>query len=126
MRIHSYEWKFVTLIFENQLNYMLIRRYRKIKQSKANIISLAFGHLFVNQLSVETYSPPILTQRPPILFRVILLWFYAHSLAFFILFYAHLIEILCHFMPFSQCGGKELIEIICMKVKTTVFRRKIS
>ena len=32
MRIHSHEWKFVTLIFENQLNYVLIRGYKKNKQ----------------------------------------------------------------------------------------------
>ena len=36
MRIHSHEWKFVTLIFENQLNYDVIRGYKKNKQQQTN------------------------------------------------------------------------------------------
>ena len=34
MRIHSHEWKFVTLIFENQLNYDVIRGYKKNKEQQ--------------------------------------------------------------------------------------------
>ena len=34
MRIHTHEWKLITLIFENQLNDVLIRGYRKYGDQK--------------------------------------------------------------------------------------------
>ena len=50
MRIHTHEWKLITLIFENQLNYVLIRGYKKNKQQQTNN---SIGYRSESKIEVE-------------------------------------------------------------------------